>query len=419
MLLARQLLQKFHDTYLPTRGGKEHIEAYGSEREVARANFTAIQQMAAQGHDITDAVLLKLLPYTNTSPHRQLGAWISHAPVISSDLRKWFEKKHWRQSPDEWPHVASNIWQFIEGTIQSPDALDRTIVTFSASPYAKGFQSGFLTPILNALDPVHFCIFNRKTRGMLKQLTGIHIGQELANYPEANRAVFRLASDLEATIRQLQIPLTPIDILDTFAHWLAISSERITSKTIDENQLQRSAVENGTVVDAHPLVKMGIGSSETVKVTQPSALPSLPNIAPSYTPTPTTAVSPSSIFISYARVDTPFVDRLVEDLHAVGMTTWVDRSQLEGGQSWLRVITEAIDACSTMLVVLSPNAVQSDYVESEYLHAHKQKKRIIPIKYHACKVPILLARLQIIDFQITSYEKGMLQLIKALFSHNR
>ena len=76
------------------------------------------------------------------------------------------------------------------------------------------------------------------------------------------------------------------------------------------------------------------------------------------------------VFISYARADsTAFVDRLEGDLKAQQFHPWVDRHGLEGGQEWMEIIQDAIDACQALVVVMSPAAVQSQFVRMEYRYA--------------------------------------------------
>jgi TIR domain len=62
----------------------------------------------------------------------------------------------------------------------------------------------------------------------------------------------------------------------------------------------------------------------------------------------------TSIFISYARADSPFVDRLEADPHRQGFAPWLDCRGLAGGQQWRRELQEAVDHCQVLLVVLSP-----------------------------------------------------------------
>ena len=125
-----------------------------------------------------------------------------------------------------------------------------------------------------------------------------------------------------------------------------------------------------------------------------------------------------SVFISYSRTDTDFVDRLEADLQARSVGTWVDRRKLEGGQDWLDMIQEAIEQCHVMLVVLSPEAVASKYVKLEYRQAWNENKLIIPLQYRPCdKVPIIFNSLQWINFT-ADYTDGLNNLLLALI-HQR
>jgi tetratricopeptide (TPR) repeat protein len=121
-----------------------------------------------------------------------------------------------------------------------------------------------------------------------------------------------------------------------------------------------------------------------------------------------------SVFISYSRKDSVFVDRLEADLRARSFLTWVDRRKLEGGQNWLDMLERAIDLCNVLLVVLSPDAVMSDNVKMEYRYAKDQGRLIIPVELRTCpKVPIDLNSIQWVSFKNT-YEQGLKDLLIAL-----
>ena len=60
----------------------------------------------------------------------------------------------------------------------------------------------------------------------------------------------------------------------------------------------------------------------------------------------------TSIFISCARADSPFVDRLEADLHRQGFAPWLDRRGLAGGRQWRRELQGAVDRCQVLLVAL-------------------------------------------------------------------
>src|SRR6266516_5455733 len=110
-------------------------------------------------------------------------------------------------------------------------------------------------------------------------------------------------------------------------------------------------------------------------------------------------VTPLSVFISYSRTDTDFVNRLDADLKTHGFRTWVDRGRLEGGDEWLDIIQQAIEDCDVLLVVLSPDAINSRFVKIEYRHAQREDKVVIPLYYRRCaKVPMDLNDIQWVNF---------------------
>ncbi len=61
------------------------------------------------------------------------------------------------------------------------------------------------------------------------------------------------------------------------------------------------------------------------------------------------------IFISYSRKDINFARKLAEDLEKAGYDVWWDISDLRGGDDWVRLIPDAIEASGFFIVVLSPD----------------------------------------------------------------
>jgi tetratricopeptide (TPR) repeat protein len=120
-----------------------------------------------------------------------------------------------------------------------------------------------------------------------------------------------------------------------------------------------------------------------------------------------------NVFISYSHSDNEFVDRLEADIRQRGYGTWMDRLGLAGGHKWRRELQGALDRSQVVLVVLSPEAAASEYVQSEYGYAFDEGKLVIPLYYRTCKVPMELRGIQWIDFQ-QSYEQGLEALVHAL-----
>lgn len=121
----------------------------------------------------------------------------------------------------------------------------------------------------------------------------------------------------------------------------------------------------------------------------------------------------STAFFSYSRQDSEFALRLASDLRAAGANVWIDQLDIEIGQAWDHAIQSAINSCSIFIVVLSPHGIASSNVSDELSFALSQKKRIIPVVYRDCEIPLLLRRLHFIDFR-TDYPESLRWLITAL-----
>jgi formylglycine-generating enzyme required for sulfatase activity len=95
------------------------------------------------------------------------------------------------------------------------------------------------------------------------------------------------------------------------------------------------------------------------------------------------------IFVSYSRKDRDITQRLVSDLHQSGAEVWVDVDGIQSG-NFMQAIDKALAACDWMVLVLSPNAIASDYVPQEtYTALHRVQqgymKAVIPVLVAACR----------------------------------
>ncbi|MGI8815207.1 MAG: toll/interleukin-1 receptor domain-containing protein, partial [Pseudonocardia sp.] len=71
------------------------------------------------------------------------------------------------------------------------------------------------------------------------------------------------------------------------------------------------------------------------------------------------------VFISHASADDGFVAQLRQRLERHGVPVWVDSRNLRGGDQLAPEIEAAIEAASHVLVVLSPDTVNSPWVRCE------------------------------------------------------
>jgi hypothetical protein len=87
----------------------------------------------------------------------------------------------------------------------------------------------------------------------------------------------------------------------------------------------------------------------------------------------------SHIFISYSKQNIDFVRYLRVLLENVGFAVWVDEARLSPSARWWKTIEDSIQGCAAFVIVMSPDSVESDWVEREILLAEKLKRPIFPV----------------------------------------
>jgi hypothetical protein len=120
------------------------------------------------------------------------------------------------------------------------------------------------------------------------------------------------------------------------------------------------------------------------------------------------------IFISYSRKDIDFVRRLAGELEKASYDVWWDLSDLRGGDDWVSLIANAIATSETVIVVLSPNSIESPWVRKEYTQAIGLGKRLIPIMYSPVPMPFALNTINYVNFASGDYAENLNSLLGAL-----
>ena len=98
-----------------------------------------------------------------------------------------------------------------------------------------------------------------------------------------------------------------------------------------------------------------------------------------------------AIFISYSHQDAAFVDALAAHLIKAKAHVWVDRWELNVGDSLLRRIEEEIDKAGALVVVLSEASVESEWCRKELTaglvrELDEKKVLILPVLLKDCAV---------------------------------
>lgn len=213
----------------------------------------------------------------------------------------------------------------------------------------------------------------------------------MASPPERVGDIFRAllaAVGAEPTLRRVAMPvvasgnrLVPLatmlePLLDASLHWLAL----------------------GMPIE---LVKIAVFSEASAKAARPlveqfRSAQALPPPAP--------PPADYDVFLSYARTDA----KRLEPLHAAlveampGARVFLDRLEIDVGQSWQARIFDAIDRCRRVLALLSPAYVHSKVCQEEFHLAWRRGENLgrpllFPVYLHSAELPTHMTLPNFID----------------------
>lgn len=117
------------------------------------------------------------------------------------------------------------------------------------------------------------------------------------------------------------------------------------------------------------------------------------------------------IFISYSHSDKDFVDKFATQLVKHHVNVWVDRWELNIGDSIIEKVQEAIEGSSALLVIMSKASTESEWCKKEINGAflkELEEKRVfvLPVLLEDCKTPLFLREKLHADFR-TSFDEGL------------
>lgn len=86
------------------------------------------------------------------------------------------------------------------------------------------------------------------------------------------------------------------------------------------------------------------------------------------------------IFIAYAREQWEYiVAPLTINLQDMGLKVWVDQYLIPGGDDWVEAIEQALFECWLLVVVVTPESINTPHVEMEYRYFFNREKPVIPL----------------------------------------
>ena len=130
------------------------------------------------------------------------------------------------------------------------------------------------------------------------------------------------------------------------------------------------------------------------------------------------SISPAPyFFMSYSREDTAKQRRIVRELRDRGINIWVDIENLTPGTpTWEREIEKAIRGAMGIVVLLSPESSNSEWVRREISFGEQHRKRIFPVLIEGdanTSIPLRLSSHQHVDLR-AHFESGLDQLAAAI-----
>jgi WD40 repeat protein len=122
------------------------------------------------------------------------------------------------------------------------------------------------------------------------------------------------------------------------------------------------------------------------------------------------------VFISYSRKDEDFARRLATDLDRLGADLWIDTDDIPPGVNWSTAIQQGLDTCEVLVLIISPDAMESGNVEDEWQYFRDEGKPIVPVIWRSApRLHFQLRRIQYVDFAAQEYDLALSQLRLRLF----
>lgn len=114
----------------------------------------------------------------------------------------------------------------------------------------------------------------------------------------------------------------------------------------------------------------------------------------------------ANVFLSYQKRDAALALRMVQLLNGAGLTVWWD-DDLTPRESWDRIIEREIHQADQVLVLWTPNSVQSEWVRIEANYAlNCTPSKLVQARFDAAQVPIAFSMRQYVDLDFAEPDRG-------------
>jgi len=86
----------------------------------------------------------------------------------------------------------------------------------------------------------------------------------------------------------------------------------------------------------------------------------------------------TQVFVSYSHKDSHYAHMLANDIKWHGFNVWID-DRIDYGSKWPGEIEKNLIECQALIIILSSNSKNSEWVQNELVYAQGKKKMIFPL----------------------------------------
>ena len=129
------------------------------------------------------------------------------------------------------------------------------------------------------------------------------------------------------------------------------------------------------------------------------------------------------VYLSHAHSDERLAERVSRILEDAGLQVWDATREIMPGDNWAATLGNALQESQAMVVLVTPNAMRSNWVRWEIEYALGQirfRERLIPVvagdpdDLEKEDVPWILRRLKVINLTDGSEEEGIREVARTL-----
>jgi hypothetical protein len=119
------------------------------------------------------------------------------------------------------------------------------------------------------------------------------------------------------------------------------------------------------------------------------------------------------VFVSYHYANKDIAQKIAKELRKASSYVWIDEAEINVGDSIKEKIEDGLNKSDYFLILLSTEARNSNWVNSEITKAISLGKKILPVKIDNSEAPDMLKNIAYADLS-DSFEKGIQKVKKTL-----